>query len=146
MVPGSDWKGTAEANSRPQSRGSGGRREWGTSPQSCPPGGVVSPPGQGARQESPAAPRSTSPPLLTCRGSSRGHGPLEQDTRHPKPGSRAQSAPPRDFPLQMGTLKPGDYPGDRVETLFRGLATSKDQGSDWDLGSLGRNCHTSSSF
>lgn len=41
----------------------------------------------------------------------------------------------------MGTLKPGD-----VETLFRGLATSKGQGSDWDPGSLGRNYHTSSSF
>lgn len=40
----------------------------------------------------------------------------------------------------MGTLKPGD-----IETLFRGLATSKGQGSDWNPGSLGRNYHTSSS-
>ena len=76
---------------------------------------------------SPRLPQGRPPhPCSPARGSSRGQGPLEQDTRHPKLGSRAQSAPPRDFPPQMGTLKPGD-----VEPLFRGLAASKDQGSDW---------------
>ena len=137
MVPGSDWKGKAEANSRPKSRGSGGGSEWGrASPQACPPGRVVSRQGR-ALSRSPRLPQGGPPhPCSSAGGSSSAHGPVQAGYKASQAGKLGTVCTSPGFPL-----KPGD-----VETLFKGVTTSKGQGSNWDPGSLGRNCHTSSSF
>lgn len=63
-------------------------------PQACPPGRVVSPPGQGSSAESPGCPGGDPAPLLIGTWQLQATGLAEQDARHPKPGSWAQSAPP----------------------------------------------------
>lgn len=98
MVPGSDWKGKVEANSRPKSRGSGSGSEWGGFPTSLSPWQGGPPPGQGPQQESLAAPRGTPTPAHLQVAAPVAMGLSEQDIRHPRPGSWAQSAPPQDFP------------------------------------------------
>lgn len=98
MVPGSDWKGKVEANSRPKSRGSGSGSEWGGFPTSLSPGRVV--PHQGrALSRSPWLPRGGPPtPAHLQVAAPVAMGLSEQDIRHPRPGSWAQSAPPRISP------------------------------------------------
>jgi len=134
MVPGSDWKGKVEANSRPKSRGSGSGSEWGGFPTSLSPWQGGPPPGQGPQQESLAAPRGTPHPFSSAGGSSSGHGPVRAGYKASQAGKLGTVCTSPGFPL-----KPGD-----VETLFKGVTTSKGQGSNWDPGSLSRNCHTSS--
>ena len=92
MVPGSEWKGKAEANSRPESRDSGDGSEWGGFPTSLSPWQGGPPTRAGPQQGHTRTPADlhVAAPVAT--------GLTEQDTRHPKPGSWAQSAPPWDFP------------------------------------------------